>query len=171
MLRTTDRSRSPCPPWPIGCRACRRKNGGDIVTGVAARTGVDMELFATRDIAGDETLAKLKHGAIAYMEAAGGDSWALRRLDADYVLAHQVRRTRRAARPVGMVAHHAFLRGDRPGDHVLDLAADARPARAGEGGGAVRQPELVVQRRVSSRTRRSIRSYRPFAAWPRASTA
>jgi two-component system, OmpR family, sensor kinase len=59
----------------------------DIITGVAARTGVDMELFATRDIAGDETLAKLAHGAIAYMEAAGGDSWALRRLDADYVLA------------------------------------------------------------------------------------
>jgi two-component system OmpR family sensor kinase len=59
----------------------------DIVTGVAARTGVDMELFATRDIAGDETLAKLKHGDIAYMEAADGDSWALRRLDADYVLA------------------------------------------------------------------------------------
>jgi two-component system OmpR family sensor kinase len=59
----------------------------DIITGVAARTGVDMELIATRDIAGDETLAKLAHGAIAYMEATVGDSWALRRLDADYVLA------------------------------------------------------------------------------------
>jgi signal transduction histidine kinase len=59
----------------------------DVVTGVAARTGVDMELFATSDIAGDETLKKLKHGDIAYMEAAEGDSWALRRLDADYVLA------------------------------------------------------------------------------------
>ena len=59
----------------------------DIITDLAARTGVDMELFATRDIAGDETLAKLAHDAIAYMEAAGGDSWALRRLDADYVLA------------------------------------------------------------------------------------
>jgi two-component system OmpR family sensor kinase len=59
----------------------------DTLSGVAARTGVDMELFATRDIAGDETLAKLAHGAIAYMEAAGGDSWALRRLNADYVLA------------------------------------------------------------------------------------
>jgi two-component system, OmpR family, sensor kinase len=46
-----------------------------------------MELFATSDIAGDETLAKLEHGDIAYMEAAEGDSWALRRLDADYVLA------------------------------------------------------------------------------------
>ena len=59
----------------------------DIITGVAARTGVDMELFAAGDIAGDETLAKLAHGAIAYMEAAGGDSWALRRLDTDHVLA------------------------------------------------------------------------------------
>jgi signal transduction histidine kinase len=59
----------------------------DVVTGVASRTGVDMELFATGDIAGDETLKKLKHGDIAYMEAAKGDSWALRRLDADYVLA------------------------------------------------------------------------------------
>jgi two-component system, OmpR family, sensor kinase len=59
----------------------------EVVTGVSARTGVDMELFATSDIAGDETLAKLEHGDIAYMEAAGGDSWALRRLDADYVLA------------------------------------------------------------------------------------
>jgi two-component system, OmpR family, sensor kinase len=59
----------------------------EVVTGVSARTGVDMELFATSDIAGDETLAKLEHGDIAYMEAAKGDSWALRRLDADYVLA------------------------------------------------------------------------------------
>jgi two-component system OmpR family sensor kinase len=59
----------------------------DVVTGVAARTGVDMELFATSDIAGEETIAKLKHGDIAYMEAAKGDSWALRRLDADHVLA------------------------------------------------------------------------------------
>ena len=59
----------------------------DVVTGVAARTGVDMELFATSDIAGGATLEKLKHGDIAYMEAAEGDSWALRRLDADHVLA------------------------------------------------------------------------------------
>jgi two-component system, OmpR family, sensor kinase len=59
----------------------------EVLTGVATRTGVDMELFATRDIAGDETLAKLAHGEIAYMEATGGDSWALRRIDTDYVLA------------------------------------------------------------------------------------
>jgi two-component system, OmpR family, sensor kinase len=59
----------------------------DVVTGVAARTGVDMELFATSDITGSATLERLKHGDIAYMEAAEGDSWALRRLDAGHVLA------------------------------------------------------------------------------------
>ena len=59
----------------------------DVVTGVATRSGIDVELFARGDIAGDETLSKLEHGEIAYMEAAGGDSWALRRLDSDYVLA------------------------------------------------------------------------------------
>jgi two-component system, OmpR family, sensor kinase len=59
----------------------------EVIAGIASRTGVDMELFATRDIAGDETLAKLEHDAIAYMEATGGASWALRRLDSDYVLA------------------------------------------------------------------------------------
>jgi two-component system OmpR family sensor kinase len=59
----------------------------DIVTGVASRTGVDMELFASGDIAGEQALAKLDKGGIAYMEAAEGDSWALRRLDADHVLA------------------------------------------------------------------------------------
>lgn len=58
-----------------------------VVTGVAARTGLDMELLATHDIAGGATLARLKRGEIAYMEAAHGDSWALRRLDDDRVLA------------------------------------------------------------------------------------
>jgi two-component system OmpR family sensor kinase len=58
-----------------------------VVAGVAARTGLDMELFATHDIAGGTTLARLKRGEIAYMEAADGDSWALRRLDDDHVLA------------------------------------------------------------------------------------
>jgi two-component system, OmpR family, sensor kinase len=59
----------------------------DVVSGVATRTGVGMELFATRDIAGDATLARLKRGDIAYMESGSGDSWALRRLDDNYVLA------------------------------------------------------------------------------------
>ena len=58
-----------------------------VIGAVATRTGIDMELFATSDIAGATTLAKLNRGEIAYMEAADGDSWALRRLDAHHVLA------------------------------------------------------------------------------------
>ena len=59
----------------------------DVVASVASRTGINMELFANGDIAGDTTLAKLKQGAIAYMVTDSGDSWALRRLDGRYVLA------------------------------------------------------------------------------------
>jgi two-component system OmpR family sensor kinase len=57
------------------------------VAGVAAKTGVDMELFAPTDIAGRETLAKLKRGEISYMQSAAGESWALKQLNDDYVLA------------------------------------------------------------------------------------
>jgi two-component system, OmpR family, sensor kinase len=57
------------------------------VAGVAAKTGGDIELFATRDIAGGETLDKLKRGKIAYMQAAAGEPWALKQLNPDYVLA------------------------------------------------------------------------------------
>jgi signal transduction histidine kinase len=59
----------------------------DFVAGVAGKTGVDMELFATKDIAGRETLTKLGRGEVAYMQASAGDSWALQRLNEDYVLA------------------------------------------------------------------------------------
>jgi two-component system, OmpR family, sensor kinase len=57
------------------------------VAGTAAKTGVDMELFTMADITGNETLDKLKRGAIAYMQAARGESWALKQLNDDYVLA------------------------------------------------------------------------------------
>src|SRR6266403_1354739 len=57
------------------------------VAGGSAKTGVDMELFATADIAGRETLAKLKRGEIPYMQSAAGESWALKQLNDDYVLA------------------------------------------------------------------------------------
>jgi len=57
------------------------------VAGGSAKTGVDMELFATTDIAGRETLAKLKRGEIPYMQSAAGESWALKQLNDDYVLA------------------------------------------------------------------------------------
>ncbi|MDB6092043.1 MAG: two-component sensor histidine kinase [Gammaproteobacteria bacterium] len=59
----------------------------DFVAGVARKTGVEVELFATKDIVGRETLGKLGRGEVAYMQASAGDSWALQRLDADYVLA------------------------------------------------------------------------------------
>ena len=59
----------------------------EVVASVAARTGINMELFAKGDIAGDTTLAKLKQGETAYMETDSGDSWALRRLNDRYVLA------------------------------------------------------------------------------------
>ena len=59
----------------------------DVVASVAARTGINMELFANGDIAGDATLATLKRGNIAHMVADSGDSWALRRLDDHYILA------------------------------------------------------------------------------------
>jgi two-component system, OmpR family, sensor kinase len=57
------------------------------VADTSANSGVDMELFTTADIAGGETLDKLKRGAIAYMQAARGESWALKQLNDNYVLA------------------------------------------------------------------------------------
>src|ERR1700677_3783517 len=57
------------------------------VEDTAAKTGVGMELFASADIAGRETLSKLKRGEISYMQSAAGESWALKQVSADYVLA------------------------------------------------------------------------------------
>jgi len=58
-----------------------------IVASSAAKAGVDMELFTTTDIAGRETLDKLKHGQISFMQSAAGESWALKQLNDNYVLA------------------------------------------------------------------------------------
>jgi two-component system OmpR family sensor kinase len=58
-----------------------------LVAATAAKTGVDMELFATADITGRNTLDKLGAGKIANMRASGGASWALKQLDAAHVLA------------------------------------------------------------------------------------
>jgi two-component system, OmpR family, sensor kinase len=57
------------------------------LAGIAAKTGGNVELFATTDIAGRETLDKLKRGKIAYMQAAAGETWALKQLDDEHVLA------------------------------------------------------------------------------------
>jgi two-component system, OmpR family, sensor kinase len=52
------------------------------VADLAERTGVDLELFEMRDIAGDDTLARLARGEPAYMHAADED-WLLKRLPND----------------------------------------------------------------------------------------
>jgi two-component system, OmpR family, sensor kinase len=58
-----------------------------LVDRVSAKTGGSYELFAATDIAGRKTLAALKQGKIAYMQAAEGETWALKQLNNDYVLA------------------------------------------------------------------------------------
>jgi two-component system OmpR family sensor kinase len=58
-----------------------------LVAGIAGRTGVDMEVFATSDIAGRDTLQTLSRGENAYMRSSQGDSWVLKRIDSGHVLA------------------------------------------------------------------------------------
>ena len=58
-----------------------------LVAGIASRTGVDMELFSNGEIAGQSTLERLSRGENAYMRSSAGDSWVLKRVDPDHVLA------------------------------------------------------------------------------------
>src|SRR5580658_527669 len=58
-----------------------------LVDGISAKTGGGFELFAATDIAGRETLDRLKLGQIAYMQGMAGEAWALKQLDNDHVLA------------------------------------------------------------------------------------
>ncbi len=68
-------------------RAVPRGNRQQFVVDLAARTGVDLELFEPRDIAGDDTLSRLARGEVAYLRA-GDKEWLLKRLtDDDRVLA------------------------------------------------------------------------------------
>jgi two-component system OmpR family sensor kinase len=57
------------------------------IAGIAARTGLDMEIFAAGEIAGRGTLQRLSRGENAYMRSSAGDSWVLKRIDNDHVLA------------------------------------------------------------------------------------
>ena len=57
-----------------------------VLASTTADTGMDVELFATRDISGRHTLDRLRRGEIATM-SAGAESWLLRQLDGDHVLA------------------------------------------------------------------------------------
>lgn len=54
---------------------------------LATRFGLDMDLIATSDIVGAEILSNLRSGKIAHMQGSAGQSWTLKQLDADYVLA------------------------------------------------------------------------------------
>lgn len=57
-----------------------------VVSDLAAKTRGHFELFSIRDIAGAPTLRELRSGMIAYMQA-DGESWALKQVDSNYVLA------------------------------------------------------------------------------------
>src|SRR5688572_15982943 len=57
------------------------------VADLAARTGVDFELFELADIAGEDTKSRLVRGEAAYMNAADGRAWILRRLEDGGILA------------------------------------------------------------------------------------
>ena len=57
------------------------------IAALAAKTGVGMELFNARDIAGRETLDKLERGEIVHMESTAAEPWVLKQLDDGRVLA------------------------------------------------------------------------------------
>ena len=57
------------------------------IAGIAARTGLDVDIFAAGEIAGRDTLQRLSRGENAYMRSSTGDSWVLKRIDQDHVLA------------------------------------------------------------------------------------
>lgn len=57
------------------------------VADLARQSGVDMELFATADIAGRDTLQKLEAGDTAYLQGSRGRIWRMRRIDDANVLA------------------------------------------------------------------------------------
>jgi two-component system OmpR family sensor kinase len=54
---------------------------------LAARSGIDMELFSIADLVGQQTLDKLARGEITHMQGSTRQSWTLKQLDAGHVLA------------------------------------------------------------------------------------
>jgi len=63
-------------------RAIPREDREQFVADLAARTGIDLELFEPRDIVGDDTLARLARGDVTSMRAAD-KVWLLKRLTDD----------------------------------------------------------------------------------------
>lgn len=58
-----------------------------IVSDLSRRSGVDMELFTTADIAGPATLQKLARGDTVYMQGSKGRVWSLRQVDGANIVA------------------------------------------------------------------------------------
>jgi two-component system OmpR family sensor kinase len=54
---------------------------------LAAKSGIDMELFSIADLVGQQTLDKLARGEITHMQGSAQQSWTLKQLDAGHVLA------------------------------------------------------------------------------------
>jgi two-component system OmpR family sensor kinase len=63
-------------------RAVPREARKKFVADLASRTSVDLELFEPRDIVGDDTLARLERGDVAYMRDAD-QQWLLKRVTGD----------------------------------------------------------------------------------------
>lgn len=60
-----------------------REDRQRFVAELAPKTGVDLELFDPRDIAGRDTLARLDRGELAFMSADDDRAWMLKRLTDD----------------------------------------------------------------------------------------
>lgn len=63
--------------------AVPREDRRRFIADTAANSGVDIELFEERDIAGGDTLARLARGELAFMSADDGRAWMLKRLSDD----------------------------------------------------------------------------------------
>lgn len=60
-----------------------REDRAQLLSALAARSGVDLELFEPADVGGGQMPARLARGEPALMSAADGQTWILQRLDAD----------------------------------------------------------------------------------------
>lgn len=58
-----------------------------MVSDLARKSGVDVQLFKTADVAGTGTLQKLARGDTVYMQGSKGRFWSLRRLDRANIIA------------------------------------------------------------------------------------
>ena len=64
-------------------RALPAERRQSFVRQLARESGIDLELFDRKDIAGEDTLADLARGDVAYMDAASGKRWMLKQVTGD----------------------------------------------------------------------------------------